>query len=306
MGVPKYDEMYSDLLQVLSDGEEWAIREVRERVAQARGLTEEDLAETLSSGDSLFRNRVAWSCEFLMKAGLVHRVRRGVYTITAEGRRVLEDPAVTVDNRLLKTYPSFRAWDEAPAKKERGGKADKEVRDSELGDDATPEEAIDAAFRELDAALAERLMEEIMARDPGFFEALVVKLLLKMGYSRTNEGQVTSLSRDGGIDGVISEDRLGVSRLYLQAKRWGPGESVGRPEIQKFSGALRDVGGTKGLFITTARFTKEAQESARRQNIVLVDGAQLTRLMIEYGLGVSTVATYEIKKLDSDFFSDDE
>lgn len=304
MAVPKYDEMYSDFLRVVSDGREWAIREIREAVSAARGLTEEDLSETLSSGDLLFRNRLAWTCEFLMKAGLVHRARRGVYTITAEGRRVLEDPLVTVDNQLLKTYPSFRAWDEASTKKSRDG--NEEVLEGQTGEDITPEEAIDAAFRELDATLADRLMEEIMVRDAGFFEALVVKLLLKMGYSRTNEGQVTSLSRDGGIDGVISEDRLGLSRLYLQAKRWDPSQSVGRPEIQKFSGALRDVGGTKGLFITTARFTKEAQESARRQNIVLVDGPQLTRLMIEYGLGVSTVATYAIKKLDSDFFSDDE
>lgn len=305
MAVPKYDEMYSDFLRVVSDGKEWAIREVREAVSAARGLTEEDLAETLSSGDLLFRNRLAWTCEFLMKAGLIQRVRRGVYTITAEGRRVLEDPTVTVDNRLLKTYPSFRAWDEASGKKAQG-EGQGGTQDSEGEDDATPEETIDAAFRELDAALADRLIEEIMDHDPAFFERLVVRLLLKMGYSRTNEGRVTALSGDGGIDGVISEDRLGVSRLYLQAKRWEPSQSVGRPEIQKFSGALRDVGGTKGLFITTARFTKEAQESARRQNIVLVDGPQLTRLMIEYGLGVSTVATYEIKKLDSDFFSDDE
>ena len=149
-------------------------------------------------------------------------------------------------------------------------------------------------------------MEEIMDHDAAFFERMVVQLLLKMGYSRTNDGHVTPLSGDGGIDGVISEDRLGLSRLYLQAKRWEPSQRVGRPEIQKFSGALRDVGGTKGLFITTAHFTKEAQESAQRQNIVLVDGTQLTKLMIEYGLGVSTVATYDIKRLDSDFFSEDD
>ncbi len=304
MAVPKYDEMYSDFLQVVSDGKEWSIREVRDAVSAARGLTEEDLSETLSSGDLLFRNRLAWTCEFLMKAGLIQRVRRGVYAITAEGQRVLEDPTVTVDNRLLKTYPSFRAWDEASTKKDRDGSKGGSVGQTE--EDATPEEAIDAAFQELDAALADRLMEEIMDHDPAFFERLVVQLLLKMGYSRTNDGQVTALSGDGGIDGIISEDRLGLSRLYLQAKRWEPSQSVGRPEIQKFSGALRDVGGTKGLFITTAHFTKEAQESARRQNIVLVDGVQLTRLMIEYGLGVSTVASYEIKRLDSDFFSEDD
>lgn len=301
MAVPKYDQMYEDYLRVLEDGRERANPEIRGVIAQARALTEEDLAETFTSGEQVFRNRVAWTCEFLLKAGLIRRVRRGVYAITEEGKRVLERHPGRIDTALLREYPAFRAWDAAPAKKAV------QTRTEEVPvSDVTPEEAIETAVRELNGALAEQLMAEIMAQDPAFFERLVVRLLLKMGYSRAGDGYVTSYSGDGGIDGVISEDRLGLSRLYLQAKRWAPDQSVGRPEIQKFSGALRDVGGTKGLFITTARFTKEAQESARRQNIVLVDGAQLTRLMIEYGLGVSVVASYEIKRLDSDFFNDEE
>lgn len=301
MAIPKYDQMYGDYLRVLADGAERSNVEIRTTIAQARALSEEDLAQTFTSGEPIFRNRVAWTCEFLLKAGLIRRVKRGVYAITEEGKKVFSQQGDAIDNTLLRAYPSFRAW-EAPAK----GSAGAAAQGAEIQADATPEEAIETAVLELNNALADQLMEEIMAQDPAFFERLVVKLLLKMGYSRTGDGHVTAYSGDGGIDGVISEDRLGLSRLYLQAKRWAPDQTVGRPEIQKFSGALRDVGGTKGLFITTARFTKEAEGSARRQNIVLVDGHQLTRLMIEYGLGVSTVASYEIKRLDSDFFNDAE
>lgn len=302
MSVPKYDEMYTDVLCALVDKKECHIKDIRDAIATARQLSDEDLAETLSSGDFLFRNRVAWSCEFLLKAGLIHRMQRGVYSITDEGKKILETYAGKIDNALLKRYPSFQEWDAAS----KSSSTSKEPLSPSESSDATPEEVIDSAFQELENTLSDRIMEEIMDRDAAFFERLVVKLLLKMGYSRTNDGHVTPLSGDGGIDGIISEDRLGLSRLYFQAKRWELDKSVGRPEIQKFSGALHDVNGTKGLFITTARFTKEAQESAQRQNIVLVNGRQLTQLMIEYGLGVSTAATYEIKRLDSDFFNEDE
>ena len=154
--------------------------------------------------------------------------------------------------------------------------------------------------------LAEELLEAIMAKDAAFFEELVVKLLLKMGYggSLSDSGFVTQRSNDGCIDGIIREDKLGFDKIYLQAKRWDPGASVSRPEIQKFSGALRDEGAAKGLFITTARFSEGARVSAEKQHIVLVDGERLTRLMIEYNIGVSPVARYEIKSLDSDFFDD--
>ena len=303
MAIPKYNEMYVDYLEALTDGQPHKNAEIRATVAAARNLTPEDLALTIPSGRvGLFMDRLSWSGQFLMKAGWTQRTGRGIYAITNEGARVLREHRDELDNLFLRRYPSFVAWENSSAPATASSSDDKTQEPS----NTTPEEAIDAAFQELDAALADRLMEEIMDHDAAFFERMVVQLLLKMGYSRTNDGHVTPLSGDGGIDGVISEDRLGLSRLYLQAKRWEPSQRVGRPEIQKFSGALRDVGGTKGLFITTAHFTKEAQESAQRQNIVLVDGTQLTKLMIEYGLGVSTVATYEIKRLDSDFFSEDD
>ena len=303
MAIPKYNEMYVDYLEALADGQPHKNAEIRATVAAARNLTPEDLALTIPSGRvGLFMDRLSWSGQFLMKAGLTQRTGRGIYAITNEGARVLREHRDELDNLFLRRYPSFVAWENSSAPATASSSDDKTQEPS----NTTHEEAIDAAFQELDAALADRLMEEIMDHDAAFFERMVVQLLLKMGYSRTNDGHVTPLSGDGGIDGVISEDRLGLSRLYLQAKRWEPSQRVGRPEIQKFSGALRDVGGTKGLFITTAHFTKEAQESAQRQNIVLVDGTQLTKLMIEYGLGVSTVATYDIKRLDSDFFSEDD
>lgn len=297
MSVPKYDEMYTEYLTVLSDGTPKARKEIRSAIAKKLNLTSEDLSATYSSGVLIFNNRVSWTGSFLLHAELIQRSARGVYSITPEGKALLND-GMKIDNKFLRTIPAFQAWDSASKKADS-------IPSAELKSDSTPEETIDTAFQELNTSLADQLMEEIMAHDPTFFERLVVQLLLKMGYSRTNDGQVTQLSGDGGIDGIISEDRLGLSRLYLQAKRWDPNQSVGRPEIQKFSGALRDVGGTKGLFITTAHFTKEACESAKRQSIVLVDGFQLTHLMIEYGLGVSTVATYEVKRLDSDFFSED-
>lgn len=303
MAVPKYDEMYNDYLTVLADGAPKSRKEIRSSIAKNRNLTSADLSETYSSGDLIFNSRVSWTGSFLLHAELIQRCERGVYAITQKGLELLNSGA-NIDNKLLRTIPVFLAWDNGSGTK----KSDISSSDAEKTEppDTTPEETIEAAFQKLNKVLADQLMEEIMSHDAAFFERLVVRLLLKMGYSRTNDGQVTQLSGDGGIDGIISEDRLGLSRLYLQAKRWDPDQSVGRPEIQKFSGALRDVGGSKGLFITTAHFTKEAQESARRQNIVLVDGEQLTRLMIEYELGVFSISTYTTKKLDMDFFTEDD
>lgn len=307
MAVPKYNEMYLDYLQSLADGQPRSNREIRDIVSQKRRLTSADLAETIPSGRvGLFMDRLSWTGLFLMKAGLIDRVKRGVYVITSEGKKVLQENPSGFDNDLLRTYPSFQAWD--TASKGASGESGAGVSAAKKAEDTTPEEAIDNAVRELNSVLADQLMDEIMARDSDFFEALVVKLLLKMGYggSTSDSGFVTQKTNDGGIDGVIREDKLGFDQIYIQAKRWDPETSVSRPEIQKFSGALQEVKASKGLFITTAKFSDGAKSSAEKQRIVLVDGRQLTRLMIEYGLGVSTVATYEIKRLDSDFFIDDE
>ena len=189
-----------------------------------------------------------------------------------------------------------------------GGVTDPEKPD-EPEEEKTPMEILDDAFKKVNASLADELMTEVMKLDPGDFEKLVVKLLLQMGYGSgiDNAGVVTKLSGDGGIDGIIKEDQLGFSSIYIQAKQWALDSTVGRPEIQKFAGALQGEKATKGLFITTARFSKEARQYAdnlHQSNIVLIDGEALMRLMIKNNLGVSIEQTYEVKRIDTDFFSD--
>ena len=300
MAVPKYDEMYTEYLTVLSDGTPKTRKEIRGSIAKNLKLTPEDLSATYSSGVLIFNNRVSWTGSFLLHAELIQRSARGVYSITSEGKRLL-DSGTEINNKLLKTIPSFQAWDNA-------SKKSNDDLSTEQKSDATPEETIDAAFQELNAALADQLMEEIMSHDSTFFERLVVQLLQNMGYggSIPDSGIVTQKSNDGGIDGIIRQDELGFDQIYIQAKRWDPSTSVGRPEIHKFSGALQDKGASKGLFITTAKFSEGAQASADKQHIVLVDGDRLTKLMIKHNLGVSTFHTYEIKKLDTDFFNEDD
>ena len=299
MDVPKYDALYASLLKALADRQIHTNREIADFIAADMSISSEARQQqTLSSGKLVFSDRVSWACTYLKKAGLVQSVRRGHHQITEEGYQVAKNPPAVFDNEFLCRYPSFQAFylpaspSANPIKAEPG---------------ETPTDLIDQAFASINQNLADDLMAEIMAKDSSFFEALVVKLLLKMGYggSLSDSGVVTQQSNDGGIDGIIREDKLGFDQIYIQAKRWDPDKSIGRPEIQKFSGALRDEGATKGLFITTARFSDGARASAEKQHIVLVDGPRLTKLMIEYNLGVSPVSTYEIKTVDTDFFNED-
>ena len=204
---------------------------------------------------------------------------------------------LVIDNKYLQKYPSFRTFVnlEKPAE-------EKTIENTEK----SPEEILEDAYAELNASLAADLMSEIMKLEPSDFERLVVKLLLSMGYGSgiDEAGFVTQPSNDGGIDGVIKEDQLGFSSIYIQAKRWDPGTSINRPEIQKFAGALQEQKAQKGLFISTATFSPGARKSAEAAGIVLVDGKQLTRLMIKFNLGVSVEHTYEVKRIDTDFFMD--
>ena len=301
MAVPKFDEMYTDYLTVLSDGSPKSQKEIRTSIAKKWNLTPEDLSATYStSGVLIFNDRVSWTGSFLLHAELIQRNARGIYSITPEGKSLL-DSGTEINNKILKTIPAFQAWD-TPSKKANDNLS------AEPNSDVTPEENIETAVRELNSALADQLMDEIMSHDPTFFERLVVQLLQNMGYggSVPDSGIVTQKSNDGGIDGIIRQDELGFDQIYIQAKRWDPGTSVGRPEIHKFSGALQDKGASKGLFITTAKFSEGARASADKQHIVLVDGERLTKLMIKHNLGVSTFHTYEIKKLDTDFFNEDD
>lgn len=303
MSIPKYDELYFVLLSALTDGEEHPIKEVRKFVAQELNLTENDLQEMISSGQSVLSNRLGWASTYLKKAGLIEKLHRRRWKITPEGQKLMQNPPAVIDNHFLEqNYPSFKDF-------LRPQKADHSHSEELSGEnvDETPENILDNTIAKINSALADDLMQEIMAHDSAFFERLVIQLLLKMGYGGafTGSGIVTKSTGDGGIDGIIKEDKLGFSQIYIQAKRWNPDTTVSRPEIQKFAGALLGEGASKGLFITTAKFSQGAQQFADNQHIVLVDGTNLTRLMIEYNIGVSVFQTYLLKKVDADFFGDE-
>jgi restriction system protein len=312
MELPKYTEFYRDFLNVLAEEPVCSLAEIRKRIMKQRGFTEEEQSIKLPSGkQTVLSNRINWAGVYLYKAGLVKRPARGTYSLTEEGDRVQQDTAILLDNDYLLRYPSFAGFQNLSEQSEdqpNVGEIHVLVPNQEgVSSLETPQDAIDAAFQKINQALADELMQEIMNQDADFFERLVVRLLLGMGYGGPFEdaGITTQRTGDGGIDGIIKEDKLGFSQIYIQAKRWDPSMTVSRPEIQKFSGALRDEGASKGLFITTAKFSSGAKESARRQHIVLVDGEMLTKLMIEYNIGVSVSQTYSMKKLDMDFFDEE-
>ncbi len=302
--IPPYHAFYLSILKVMADQRIYPNFELAQRVAAEMQLDQKECTETLSSGKAIYRDRINWACTYLKKAGLLESVKRGHLHITAEGLRVWESQPSVLDNAFLCRYPSFRAFfNHIPSTMQKPISSTVAV----ASENETPSDLLDKAVSELNRKLADDLMSEIMAKDSAFFETLVVRLLMKMGYggSLADAGVTTQRSNDGGIDGIIREDKLGFDKIYIQAKRWDPESTVGRPEIHKFSGALQDKGASKGLFITTARFSDPAKESAEKQHIVLVDGDRLTRLMIEYNLGVSAVASYQIKSIDTDFFNEE-
>lgn len=305
MAVPKFFEFFPVVLQILLDKSEKSVKQIREEAILSLHVSEEDCKELLPSGrQRTVDNRVNWAITYLKNAGLIVAVRRGIYIITPEGKKAYADAGMSLDLSYLERYESFRAF--------HGSSIDKPIgtTNSEIPVEDTPLDMFERAFSQINAALAEDLLSAVMEHSPSFFEQLVVDLLLKMGYGSSidSSGFVVGQSGDEGIDGIIREDKLGFSSIYIQAKRWDPASmTVGRPEIQKFVGALAGQGASKGLFITTAQFTKEAINYARKQlavRIVLVDGHQLTRLMIEYGIGVSIQSVYTIKRIDSDYFND--
>ena len=297
MSIPKYHELYAPFLKTLKDGNIHTMKEIKQSVADQMHLTETDLAERLPSGkQAVFDNRIGWTRTYLKKAGLIESPVRAQFILTEEGKKALPDADI-IDDRYLRKYASFRAFQNLDLAEEE---ADVDVAEK------SPEEILEDAYAELNASLADDLMTEIMKLEPTDFEKLVVRLLLAMGYGSgiDDAGFVTQASNDGGIDGIIKEDQLGFSSIYIQAKRWDPSTSIARPEIQKFAGALQEQKAQKGLFISTATFSPGARKSAEAAGIVLVDGKQLTKLMIKFNLGVSVEHVYEVKRLDTDFFTD--
>jgi restriction system protein len=280
-----------------------SIREAVEKLADQFQLTPEDRAELLDSGKQRrFDNRINWAGSHLRKAGLLESAGRGLFRITERGLAVLARKPERVDLRLLNEFPEFQEFRQ---RKESTQDCIEKLTETAT---TTPEEALEAAYKELRAALASDILEKLKACSPGFFERTVVQLLVQMGYggSFADAAKAVGGSGDGGIDGVIKQDRLGLDAVYLQAKRWGD-NTVGRREIQQFAGALQGQKANKGVFITTSTFTREAVEFARHLSIkiVLIDGYQLSELMIDYGLGVSEAASYSVKRIDSDYFAEE-
>ncbi|MBR3764206.1 MAG: restriction endonuclease [Clostridia bacterium] len=304
MAVPKFFEFFSAVLQSLFDSNEKTVKQIRSKCIELLSVSEEDCSELLPSGKQrTVDGRINWAITYLKNAGLISAVRRGVYIITAEGIAAYKDAGSEINLAYLERYEAFRVFHGTTANAPSSPIPSPPIED-------TPQDMFEKAYAQINSALAEDLLAIIMERSPAFFEHLVVDLLVKMGYggSFDSAGMVIGHTGDEGIDGIIREDKLGFSNIYIQAKRWDPESmTVGRPEIQKFVGALAGQGASKGLFITTAQFTKEAIKYASKQlaaKIVLVDGQQLTRLMIEYGIGVSVQSTYTINKIDSDYFDD--
>lgn len=308
MPIPKYDEMYLAFLTSLADGEPHHIKEIRDTMASDFQLTAEEQTELIPSGkQTLFYNRAAWASTYLRKAKLIERSSRGVFCLTETGKQVLSEHPASIDNQFLRRFDSFREFmDSSTPSSSSKSKTTPSQATVPLRNE-TPQDTLLEAYNQIHSALVDDLLDEIMKQPPVFFEQLVVELLVKMGYggSLENAGTVTKQSGDEGIDGIIREDKLGFNLIYIQAKRWDLDKAIGRPEIQKFVGALAGQGAAKGLFITTAQFTKEARTYANQQHttkIVLVDGTTLATLMIEHDLGVSTETTYKIKRIDTDFF----
>lgn len=297
--VPKYNEMYKEVLIVLNRYKELSLKELVKEVSDVLNLSMEDREETLENDKcTVIYYRLGWTKTYLAKAGLLETVRRGVYKITLEGKKVL-DSGDDITNEYLMKYPSFVEFFK-PNKKDI-------AREINAEENNTPIESIDKSIKMITSRLSDELLEMIFSKEPIFFERLVLDLLNRMGYAFDDESVIsTKYSGDEGIDGIIKEDKFGFNNIYIQAKRWN--DVVGRPEIQKFLGAVAGQGGSKGLFITTSSYTKEAIEFAKKQlqvKLILIDGKMLTNLMIDYNLGVSIEKTYEIKRLDMDYFDED-
>ncbi|MDS1031147.1 restriction endonuclease [Porphyromonadaceae sp. NP-X] len=299
--IPDFQSIMLPFLNIISDGQEHSTNEINDQLANYFNLTPEEINTYLPSGSQkIFTNRVAWAKSYLKRAGLIETTKRGYLKITESGKSFLDTKPQEINIKVLKSLPVFQ---------ENYGKSNKEesVNDNEnFHSKLTPEEIIERSYLNIRKNLSQELLQKIKSCSPRFFEDLVVELLVKMGYGGTikDAGQSIGQTGDEGIDGIIKEDRLGLDVIYIQAKRWE--NVVGRPEIQKFVGALAGQGAKKGVFITTSKFTGEAKSYQTRNEtkIVLIDGEKLAELMIDYNLAVSTTNTFEIKRIDNDYFEE--
>ncbi len=310
MPIPDYQTLMLPLLKRAAVSET-RVLEAEKQLGEEYGLSPEERAQLLPSGrQRVLHNRAHWARFYLMKAGLVSFPQRGSFVATDAGRELLARNPPRIDLELLKQYPSFEEFyrgDHAEA-----GQSSVAAAPSVSSDVApsTPEEQIEKAFSNLQSALRAELLERILQNSPPFFEELIIDLLVKMGYGGSRPDAATQLGRsgDGGVDGVINEDRLGLDRIYVQAKRYAEENAIGRPTVQSFVGSLLGMGATKGVFVTTSKFSSEAIEYARhlRERVILIDGRRLTELMIEHGVGARMNRAIEFKKIDEDYFDEED
>ncbi len=292
-------------LRFLEDCEEHSLREAEESLGEYFQLSATERAELLASGQQrVFKNRIGWARTYLKKACLIEAPKRGVFKITDRGLKVLSTNPLRIDGKFLEQFPEFMEFREISKKPNENTLASEPALN--MSATVTPEEEIERAYQGLREQLAQELITVILSCSPAFFEQLVVDVLVKMGYggSRRDAGERIGQTGDGGIDGIIKEDRLGLDTIFIQAKRWQG--SVGRPEIQKFVGALQGQRAKKGVFITTSTFTADATDYATRidTKVVLIDGKALSALMIDFDVGVSASASYVVKRVDSDYFEE--
>lgn len=298
MTIPDYQSLMLPILNLAADEQEHSLQEATKVLAEQFNLTEAELTEMLPSArKTRFYDRVGWAATYLRKAGLLNATGRGRFQISPRGLDVLKKSPKQINVEFLSQFDEFLEF------RTRRDKDEEEITSRET-DVQTPEEAIEAAYQSLRQTLADEVLQTVKSCSPSFFERLVIDVLVKMGYGGTRKeaGKAIGKSGDGGIDGIINEDRLGLDVIYIQAKKWE--NPVGRPEIQKFAGALQGQRAKKGIFITTSGFTTEAKEFASKidSKITLIDGETLSQLMIDYNVGINSIVNYELKRIDSDYF----
>lgn len=302
MVVPKFEKFYLPTLEFFEDGEVHTKREAVDYIKDSLNLSEDDLLETTGEGNKLrYKDRTEWAVTHLHKAGLLNRQGRGNYIISDSGIDLLNSQPEEIDRNLLLRYESFANFTTKTENQNEENEIDYEPVDS-----LSPTERMDNAYSEINENLSSILIEEIMNNSPDFFEFLVVDLLISMGYggSKKEAGKRIGKVGDGGVDGVINEDSLGLGKIYIQAKRYNPGNNIGSDAINSFIGALERKNTNKGVFITTSDFTSSARQAKNEanKNIALINGEKLTELLIKFNVGVSTKEVYEIKELDGDYF----
>lgn len=304
MAIPEFQAFFRPVLAVLGDGQVWTRLDIQERVGDEMGLTDEERNERLPGGGWRLSSRVHWAVTYLAQAGAVKRVGRGQAQITEVGEQLLKDNPDRIDNAVLKQFESFRDFVSRTSKGKKAEKAPHNGHAHAVDDSRDPLEQVKDAVDEMNAALVSELLTRIKSESPKFLETLILKLLVAMNYG-TGETSAHHLGGPGdeGFDGVIHLDALGLERVYLQAKRYTD-NTVGRPAIQSFVGALNGAGATRGVFITTSRFSSDAITFAKQvpQSVRLVDGEELGRLLLHYRIGVQVTETIAVLALDEDFF----